>query len=910
MFSTIVGTGDGSAPVVNLTFPILNKAHVKATANGVAVTFTWTGASQITFSAGVPAGQPWKVYRDSSLSAALVDYTDGAILTEVDLDKGNLQHLYLEQELSDALAIETASRAALDSALEERARDAIGSALVEGVGIDINVNDAAETITISSAAGAVGSQGYATRAALAAAPTANGAISLLGEARREGTFVFDPSDLSVQVAADTQQGVYVAPAAAPTGATGAWVRKYSGPLDIRWFGAVADATAVGVGTDNAAAINGAIAVAALTKGAEVHIPRSTLGYRVGSTLTFTGGVKLTGDGFSQNPGQVGATVYPDPQNIRGSMLVFDANIAGVKFFAFTDNLGNAQAFEFESAVFSTVRDLFLHGGGGTSITAHGFEARAALDVQNVTIFNFAGEGLRIQANTFGGFPYGNANSSHYKRVRLINNGLHGLHIAQSVDANSILFENLYAQGNGGWGILDEGSIGGNTYIAPELSLNNASFGAATPQRTQVLADLQGALLANQDTGSICVPNGAAVGSHGFYNAYVEITNGKKAYIPQGVVAGGILADISQALIIDAGGTFPTTVNGFSGEIRVSKIRPGTTGGSLSFPAWTLHTLSTYPWPVSNAAVISYNVDWGMLVGGQGGTYDITLLNNAGNRALSVPTGTLNVELGGSVKLATGVAVSMFDTDVLLGANSDTRVATQKAVKAYVDTAVVGLLDHKGVLDASTNPNYPAASKGDVYIISVAGKVGGASGVDVNVGDAIIARADNAGGTQAAVGASWDVLEHNLPTLATVATTGSASDLSAGTLTRPVSAAGPILSVSLGGIGYGVGAGGSVVQATSKSTGVTLNKDAGNITTNNAALAAAALVSFTVTNSEVGVNDGVVLTLKSGNATAGTYRYWVEGVAAGSFKVVIENRSAGSLSEALVFNFQVIKGSIT
>jgi hypothetical protein len=38
--------------------------------------------------------------------------------------------------------------------------------------------------------------------------------------------------------------------------------------------------------------------------------------------------------------------------------------------------------------------------------------------------------------------------------------------------------------------------------------------------------------------------------------------------------------------------------------------------------------------------------------------------------------------------------------------------------------ITGLLDFKGSTDASANPNYPAASKGDFYVVSVAGKIGG------------------------------------------------------------------------------------------------------------------------------------------------------------------------------------------
>jgi hypothetical protein len=48
-----------------------------------------------------------------------------------------------------------------------------------------------------------------------------------------------------------------------------------------------------------------------------------------------------------------------------------------------------------------------------------------------------------------------------------------------------------------------------------------------------------------------------------------------------------------------------------------------------------------------------------------------------------------------------------------------------------------------------------------------------------------------------------------------------------------------------GIGYATGAGGTVTQATSKSTAVTLNTVTGAITMNNAALAAATIVSFTL-----------------------------------------------------------------
>lgn len=115
-----------------------------------------------------------------------------------------------------------------------------------------------------------------------------------------------------------------------------------------------------------------------------------------------------------------------------------------------------------------------------------------------------------------------------------------------------------------------------------------------------------------------------------------------------------------------------------------------------------------------------------------------------------------------------------DNDASLAANSATRVATQMAVKAYVDAAVTGLLDYKGNVACAANPNYPAALKGDSYVVSSAGKIGGASGINVDVGDAIVASADNAGGTQASVGTSWSVFEHNLE--GALLTTNNLSDV--------------------------------------------------------------------------------------------------------------------------------------
>lgn len=109
----------------------------------------------------------------------------------------------------------------------------------------------------------------------------------------------------------------------------------------------------------------------------------------------------------------------------------------------------------------------------------------------------------------------------------------------------------------------------------------------------------------------------------------------------------------------------------------------------------------------------------------------------------------------------------------------------------------------------------------------------------------------------------------------------------------------------GQLGYSTDAQGAVTQLTSKSTGVTLDKSCGQITLNNAALAATTNVTFTLTNSLIGVKDVLVLNVYGG--TAGAYNVWVSGLAAGSATVTVRNITAGSLSEAITINFAIIHG---
>ena len=81
-------------------------------------------------------------------------------------------------------------------------------------------------------------------------------VNLLGA--RGGVFRWDTSDLSTEVGADEvtsgqgDGGIYVAPATDRTGASGAWVREFTGPVHVTWYGAVGDGS-----TDSTNAIEAA-----------------------------------------------------------------------------------------------------------------------------------------------------------------------------------------------------------------------------------------------------------------------------------------------------------------------------------------------------------------------------------------------------------------------------------------------------------------------------------------------------------------------------------------------------------------------------------------------------------------------------------------------------------------------------
>lgn len=110
-------------------------------------------------------------------------------------------------------------------------------------------------------------------------------------------------------------------------------------------------------------------------------------------------------------------------------------------------------------------------------------------------------------------------------------------------------------------------------------------------------------------------------------------------------------------------------------------------------------------------------------------------------------------------------------------------------------------------------------------------------------------------------------------------------------------------ITSGNLGYGSGTGGTVTQATSGSTAVTLNKMSGKITTVSLTLTDSR-VSFTFNNSLIGADDVLLVQGLCGP----TCTVAVRGNSAGSRIIQID--AAGSFSGAVTISFVVLKVATT
>ena len=262
------------------------------------------------------------------------------------------------------------------------------------------------------------------------------------------------------------------------------------------------------------------------------------------------------------------------------------------------------------------------------------------------------------------------------------------------------------------------------------------------------------------------------------------------------------------------------------------------------------------------------------------------------------TPDIGAATGTSVSLSSTAPITFTGTSATIALNSGSGNNTLN-----VRTRGSGVTNFQNEAGETYFQIAPVATSGIVNFMQWVGNVTGqspyvsAQGSDANVGMTFISKAS--GRVMFQTDASGDILFYAGSTIGTITSSGLA-------ITGLVSATTSIKSSgATSGVGYATGAGGTVTQATDKSTAVTLNKVTGAITMNNAALAAATIVSFTLNNSAIVATDHIVASHESGGTT-GAYTVNCRATGAGTAACDVRNNTAGSLSEAIVIRFSVIK----
>lgn len=468
-------------------------------------------------------------------------------------------------------------------------------------------------------------------------------------------------------------------------------------LSLHQTGAAPDSSALVSGafngTDNYPAY--LAAKKALGVAGTLHLPQGAGAYRFTQPLVHTEGITLTGDGWHSNPGTVGVTTYVGIRQYFGTVLCFDADVAGLKFIAFTDNASNAPAFEYQSSTGSSVRNLMLYSGGGTGTTAHGIENFVVLNLDNVRVEGFAGCGVKTSGDGEGtANQTGNTALSSYRNVSCRYNKLHGFYV-DGENSSVIHFLGCDAAENGGVGFLDKGPFG-DLYASCHTALNNKSFGTpagfSAAQRTKVTADWAG--LSDQTAGSFVTTR--ALAQHVFSGCYSEVEGGsgaKAEILAPALVMGGVLA----ADTAHTTGSTALRLNGATIK-QLGKIYADSSGVvELAKGYFDITDDAGAGWvsPASGGRFMWTTV-LGLMLGGSGSAYDLGFRNSAGASVMLVPHNTTvpwfpdaittdnGYQVGGTkVVGARGAAVN--DAATLTSANATNAAAapTQAEFNAFV-----------------------------------------------------------------------------------------------------------------------------------------------------------------------------------------------------------------------------------
>jgi len=196
--SYVTYTANGSTNQFDITFSYIDRTHIKVFVDNVEDTsFTFINDTRIQTSSMPANAAVVKIDRDTPTSARLVDFQDGSVLTETDLDKSANQNFFISQETVD----EVADKLGLDNS---NLWDADNKRIIN-LATPTSANDAAtkdyiDTQTTSAATSATNSANSATAAASSATSAASSATSATSSASTATTKASEASTSATNAA--------------------------------------------------------------------------------------------------------------------------------------------------------------------------------------------------------------------------------------------------------------------------------------------------------------------------------------------------------------------------------------------------------------------------------------------------------------------------------------------------------------------------------------------------------------------------------------------------------------------------------------------------------------------------------------------------------------------------------------
>jgi hypothetical protein len=409
---------------------------------------------------------------------------------------------------------------------------------------------------------------------------------------------------------------------------------------------------------------------------------------------------------------------------------------------------------------------------------------------------------------------------------------------------------------------------------------------------------------------------------------VKLQDMSFTYLPVAATAGAIVIDYSAApyqQINTTGSVSLSFVNfpaaGSAGSVRV--------GFNITNTAYTV----TLPAAVSQGILGLQGYSAGTITFGQVGNYAFEFVSVDGGATIWVFDQSRPTDLFSSPVIITSQAEANTTATGALVVSGGVGIAGN----LYVGGNIVGNITVTGI---SLTGN---VTSGNVVTSGLVTAVGNITGGNINTAGQIVATGNITGGnistnqlslsgnvisalnvtgnvtsgnvrSPGIMSAAGNVTGGNIITNGALVTTGSSVNTNI-TTTGNISATGNITSTGtlgiqstgLGKVGYGTGAGGTITQATSKATGVTLNRQSGEITTANDSLAGGATVTFALTNSTIANTDVMIVNHISGG-TLGKYTF-TPSCDNGSATISIHNVTNASESSALLLRYAVIKGAV-